>query len=280
MEARAGAGALGPRLVGRLTAELVLRSPQYMSCVKYYEIDLRGNKITAIENLGATENQFDSIDLTDNAIVRLEGFPKLPRLKMLLLSNNRIVRIAPHLEEHIPSLESLVLTNNRLTKLQDLDTLWTLPRLTHLSLLDNPVTKEPGYRLYVIAKCRKLKALDFRKVKQKEREEAERVHGADPAAAKPPAKGAGTFDPDESLAAAQEAAGVAAEEEQVQPQKTGPTPAQRTAIQAAIANAQTLAEVERLETALKTGIVPSGVTVDAENTANQNGAGATAMEEG
>ena len=99
---RTGAGALGPRLVGRLTAELVLRSPQYMSCVKYYEIDLRGrgsacalhaahracapvcilhllpaaatraffhalvtwsvahllhpgNKITAIENLGATE---------------------------------------------------------------------------------------------------------------------------------------------------------------------------------------------------------------------------------
>jgi hypothetical protein len=67
-----------------------------------------------------------------------------------------------------------------------------------------------------------------------EREEAERVHGADPAAAKPPAKGAGTFDPDESLAAAQEAAGVAAEEEQVQPQKTGPTPAQRTAIQVGV----------------------------------------------
>jgi hypothetical protein len=33
------------------------------------------------------------------------------------------------------------------------------------------------------------------------------------------------------------------------------------ATQAAIANAQTLAEVERLETALKTGVVPSGVTV-------------------
>jgi hypothetical protein len=32
-------------------------------------------------------------------------------------------------------------------------------------------------------------------------------------------------------------------------------------VQAAIANAQTLAEVERLETALKTGIVPSEVMV-------------------
>lgn len=29
---------------------------------------------------------------------------------------------------------------------QDLDALWTLPRLTHLSLLDNPVSKEHGYR--------------------------------------------------------------------------------------------------------------------------------------
>lgn len=46
----------------------------------------------------ALQNQFDSIDLSDNAIVRLEGFPKLHRLKMLLLNNNRIVRIAPHLE--------------------------------------------------------------------------------------------------------------------------------------------------------------------------------------
>ena len=38
------AGALGSRLAGRLTADLVLRSPQYMSCVNEYEIDLRGKK--------------------------------------------------------------------------------------------------------------------------------------------------------------------------------------------------------------------------------------------
>ncbi len=40
------------------------------------------------------QNQFDSIDLTDNAIVKLDGFPRLPRLKQLLLNNNRIARIA------------------------------------------------------------------------------------------------------------------------------------------------------------------------------------------
>ena len=50
-----GAGSLGPRLAGRLTAELILRSRQYMSCINLYELDLRGNKIAAVENLGATE---------------------------------------------------------------------------------------------------------------------------------------------------------------------------------------------------------------------------------
>ena len=44
------------------------------------------------------QNQFDSIDLSDNSIVRLEGFPKLPRLQCLHLNNNRINRIARNLE--------------------------------------------------------------------------------------------------------------------------------------------------------------------------------------
>ena len=50
--------------------------------------------------------------------------------------------------------------------LQDLDSLSTLPRLKYLSLLDNPVTKQPNYRLYVVARCKKLKVLDFKKIKQ------------------------------------------------------------------------------------------------------------------
>jgi U2 small nuclear ribonucleoprotein A' len=120
VEARAGSsGSFGPRLAGRLTAELISHSHQYMSCVKMYEIDLKGNKIAQIENLGATEasdsssfspcapshpaqhnpqNQFDSIDLSDNAITLLQGFPRLLRLKQLLLNNNRIMRIDRKLE--------------------------------------------------------------------------------------------------------------------------------------------------------------------------------------
>ena len=46
---------LGPRIIGRLTPELILRSPQYMNPCNQYEIDLRASRIAAIENLGATE---------------------------------------------------------------------------------------------------------------------------------------------------------------------------------------------------------------------------------
>jgi len=55
-DSRRGVGALlGPRVIGRLTPEMVLRSPQYMNCVNQYELDLRGNRITMIENLGTTQ---------------------------------------------------------------------------------------------------------------------------------------------------------------------------------------------------------------------------------
>ena len=50
-----GTSGVGARVIGRLTPELISRSPQYMNCVDQYELDLRGCRITAIENLGATE---------------------------------------------------------------------------------------------------------------------------------------------------------------------------------------------------------------------------------
>ncbi|GFR47886.1 hypothetical protein Agub_g9696, partial [Astrephomene gubernaculifera] len=273
MEARPAAG-VGPRLPGRITAELILRSPQYMSCIKQYEIDLRGNKIAAIENLGATQNQFDSIDLSDNAIVRLDGFPKLPRLKQLLLNNNRVGRISRGLEEFIPNLEVLILTNNRINNLQDIDPLATLPKLEQLSLHGNAVMTKPNYRLYVVSKLPRLKVLDFKKVKQKERDAAKALFSSADAQAK---HASNTFEPDEDLAAAQRQAGVAAaaaangeaaagaeagaaaaaEEEEAVRASAAPSQDQMVAIKAAIANAQTLEEIQRLEEALRSGHLPS-----------------------
>lgn len=58
------------------------------------------------------QNQFDSLDLSDNEIRKLECLAVLPRVKMLLLSNNRIIRIAEGLGKAFPKLETLVLSNN------------------------------------------------------------------------------------------------------------------------------------------------------------------------
>lgn len=65
--------------------------------------------------------------------------------------------------------------------------------------------------------------------------------------------------------------------------RKGPSPEQITAIKAAIANAQTLEEVQRLENALTSGHLPSELqgTPAAANGDHANGqAGPEAMEEG
>jgi U2 small nuclear ribonucleoprotein A' len=253
----------------RLTADLILRSPQYFNAVKERELDLRGNKIAVIENVGATEDQFDSIDLSDNEIVKLEGFPLLRRLSTLLVNNNRIARLHANLGASLPKLSTLVLTTNKLVNLSDLDPLSTLPKLQTLSLLDNEVTKKPQYRLYVIHRCPNLRLLDFKKIKQKERIEAQKAFGgtAEEQAAKKEA--AKTFVPGEGI----EAEGAEKKEE---PKKVGPTPEQITAIKAAIATAQTLEEVSRLEKALRSGQLPNDILVAEDSSAKTT----DRMEEG
>lgn len=156
----------------KLTADLILQAAQYLNAIRDREIDLRGYKAPVIENLGVTLDQFDTIDLSDNEVRKLDGFPLLKRLKTLLLNNNRISRVAEGLEESLPNLETLVLTNNHLQELGDIDPLAGFKNLTSLSLLKNPVSHKKHYRFYVINKLPQLRLLDFSKIKKKERDEA------------------------------------------------------------------------------------------------------------
>ena len=84
----------------------------------------------------------DAIDFTDNDIQMLGNFPLSPRLRTLLLARNRISSIQPSLANSIPNLTTLVLTSNNFAELADLDVLATFGRLTHLVLLENPVTRK------------------------------------------------------------------------------------------------------------------------------------------
>ncbi|KAF4390562.1 hypothetical protein F8388_006059 [Cannabis sativa] len=210
----------------RLTADLVWKSPHFFNAVKERELDLRGNKIAVMENLGATEDQFDTIDLSDNEIVKLENFPYLKRLGTLLINNNRITRINPNIGEFLPKLHTLVLTNNRLINLVEIDPLASLPNLQFLSLLDNNITKKPNYRLYVIHKLKTLRVLDFKKVKAKERLEAKNLFSSKEVEEEAQKESAKTFTPGETPTDTETA------EEDVSQKQVAPTPEQITAIKA------------------------------------------------
>lgn len=230
---------------------MIWKSPHFFNAVADRELDLRGNKIAVIENLGATEDQFDTVDLSDNEIVKLENFPHLGRLGTMLINNNRITRINPNIGEYLPKLHTLVLTNNRLVNLVEIDPLASLPKLRFLSLLDNNITKKPNYRLYVIYKLKSLRLLDFKKVKQKERIEAENLFASKEAEEEAKREPVKTFTPGELQTASDE------HMEEQTPAAVAPTPEQIIAIKAAIVNSQTLEEVARLEKALKSGQLPA-----------------------
>ena len=227
----------------RLTADLIERSAAFTNTLGDRELDLRSNKIPTIENLIASRDLFDTIDLTDNEIKRLENFPKLERLSTLLLSNNLISKIDNEFfsPKQLPGLATLILTNNRILDFGDLEGLKVFSEtLRHLSLLDNPVTKKPHYRYFIISKLTKLKTLDFKRVRPVEVEAALKMF---------PADGSKTFDIDQADEIIQED----------RPRKRGKlalSDEQIESIKKAIKSAKTLAEVNRLEKILQAVHIP------------------------
>lgn len=153
----------------KITADLISRSSQFLNPVKEFQLDLRGYKVLEIENLTATNDQFGCIDLTDNAITKINQLPKLNRLRSLVLINNRINKIEPNFSINCPYFENLILTNNKISNITELDNIASCKTLIRLSLVDNLVTKIKYYRQYVIFKMPNLRVLDFQKVKKKER---------------------------------------------------------------------------------------------------------------
>ncbi|KAI5861923.1 L domain-like protein [Durotheca rogersii] len=161
----------------RLTAELLQNSPSWLNALKERELELRGHRIPTIENLGVAGPQ-DAIDFVDNDIQVLGNFPLSPRIQSLLLQRNRIASVQPTLANSIPNLTTLQLESNNLNELADLDPLGTFPRLTHLVLRDNPVTKKDHYRYWVLWRCPSVRFLDYEKVKEAERKRARELFGS------------------------------------------------------------------------------------------------------
>ncbi|RPA96004.1 L domain-like protein [Choiromyces venosus 120613-1] len=236
----------------RLTTELLQGAHSYLNPLNDRELDLRGHKIPAIENLGVAGPQ-DAIDLTDNDIQALSNFPLSERLKTLLLARNRISSIQPTLAASLPNLTVLALAANNISELADLDPLARCARLTHLSLLDNPVTRRENYRYWVIWRCPSVRFLDYKKVKDAERVAAGRLFGTlgEPSvlAARIMGIKSKTFDVSEPLSGGQK-------EYTVRLSAT-----ERKNIEARIKAAKSLEEVAKLERELREG--PQLPSVDA-----------------
>eukprot|EP00039_Didymoeca_costata_P028536 m.21380 g.21380 ORF g.21380 m.21380 type:complete len:231 (-) comp7131_c0_seq1:195-887(-) len=153
----------------RISAEMLELAPQFTNTLHDREIDLRDQKISVIENLGGTLDQFDTIDFSNNDIRKLGGFPRLTRLRTIVLNGNRITRIQKNLQEAIPAIEELVLTRNLMVELGDLLPLQAFPKLERLSVMENPVSKLTNYRLFLIHILPKLRILDYTKIKDAEK---------------------------------------------------------------------------------------------------------------
>ncbi|KAH8930109.1 L domain-like protein [Atractiella rhizophila] len=155
----------------KLTPEL-LQKPSYLSPLKDRELDLRGMKIPSIENLGILRNSVDSLDLTDNSIRSLTNFPVMSRLTQIIINNNPLNHINPHLGFNLVNLKHLSMMGCEFREFSQLLPLFALPSLQSLTLYGNPVKNAKYYREFLIFGCKKLRILDFQKVKDKERNTA------------------------------------------------------------------------------------------------------------
>ncbi|KAI1457469.1 L domain-like protein [Annulohypoxylon moriforme] len=245
----------------RLTAELLQNSPSWLNALKERELELRGHRIPAIENLGVAGPQ-DAIDFVDNDIQVLGNFPLSPRIQSLLLQRNRIATIQPTLANSIPNLTNLQLESNNLTELADLDPLGSFPRLTHLVLRDNPVTKKEHYRYWVLWRCPSVRFLDFEKVKDAERKQAAELFGSTEEPTDLASKIMGiksrTFDSALPLNGAQSGALP------TRMSRIKLTEKEKKRLQDMIKKATSLDEITRLEAMLREGRMPAGVHLNDE----------------
>lgn len=103
------------------------------------------------------------------------------RLDTLLFHNNSISRVHPQIGNSLPNLTSLMLTNNKINNYYEVEHLSSLKKLSFLSLLENPLTFRQYYREFTIFKLPQLKVLDFQKITIKEKKNIKQFFETNPA---------------------------------------------------------------------------------------------------
>ncbi|CAH0702866.1 unnamed protein product [Spodoptera exigua] len=160
----------------RVALELRGRNPSQVK-----ELNLDNCRSTAIVGLTDEYINLENLSLNNVGLTSLKGFPKLPKLRKLELSDNRISNGLNFLNG-CKKLTHLNLSGN---KIKDLDTLKPLEEfeyLKNLDLFNNEVTSIEEYRSKVFALHPSLKYLDGfdkqdREVEDSDAEEEDEMNG-------------------------------------------------------------------------------------------------------
>jgi hypothetical protein len=129
-------------------------------------ITCKDKSLTSITNLNVW-----GFKVSDLAILR-----SLPALETAALSANRISTLKDF--AYCVNLRELYLRRNAIKSLGEIYHLKRLDRLSILWLMDNPVSLEQGYRLYVVYALPQLKQLDAIDITDEERQQSSRIYSS------------------------------------------------------------------------------------------------------
>ena len=151
----------------RLTVDLLHRAEQRTNCLGERELVLNGYGIPAIENTaaiisssssttsnggGSSGEEFDTLNICNNLLIRLDNFSRWYRLSNLIASNNRIESIdGNNILKNIPNLLSLTLSYNHISSLSMIHTIGqSCQLLQFLDLTGNSVTSKYHFRFFFL----------------------------------------------------------------------------------------------------------------------------------
>lgn len=123
------------------------------------ELILDNCRSTHIEGLTDSFTALEILSLINVGLTSLKNFPKLPALRKLELSDNRISNGLSHLTGS-PKLTHLNLSGNRIKEFEELNPLKELENLEVLDLFNNEVTATESYRDKIFELIPSLKYLD------------------------------------------------------------------------------------------------------------------------
>jgi len=256
----------------KLTPQRIDEAVERTNPIRERELILRGLKFSVIENLGIGLDHYDSYDLCDNDIQKLGNFPNLVKCKQLFVNNNRISYISGDLSKKLPNLEEICAVNNDLNNLSNIKRLEKCNQLKYLSFIRNPLVLQPHYRRYVIYAIKNLKFLDFSKITNDEKQDAKKFFEEETVGKMLLAKinqqakeesenvmaDINDSDDEDFPTPVKSSFDIMSEKQESDSQKQlrEISETQRSKIKAAILNATSIEEVERLNRMLQAGYVP------------------------